>query len=146
MSDEYYRKHFLTGVLLREIESALQYEAGAVRKRTIRILRGLLAKHDCDSRYKDLSLSPSVQGQMGRIAQLYFPLVPIVLSHVSRLNSGQPPYISPMLGAAAAMHRVQEDKGEVCRTDSPLPRSLPGSECNADKISYIIIELLWYHR
>ncbi|CAI7991444.1 Dedicator of cytokinesis protein 11, partial [Geodia barretti] len=119
VSDEYYRKHFLMGVLLREVESALQYEAGPVRKRTIRILRDLLAKHDCDSRYKD-------PGQMRRIAQLCFPLVPIVLSHVSRLNSGQPPYISPMLGAAAAMHRVQEDKSEVCHTDS-LPPSLPGS-------------------
>ena len=53
VSDEYYRKHFLMGVLLREVESALQYEAGPVRKRTIRILRDLLAKHDCDSRYKD---------------------------------------------------------------------------------------------
>ena len=51
VSDEYYRRHFLAGVLLREVESALQYEAGGARKRTIRILRDLLAKHDCDSRY-----------------------------------------------------------------------------------------------
>ena len=90
-----------------------------------------------DPHLYQVSLSPSVQGQMRRIAQLCFPLVPIVLSHVSRLNSGQPPYISPMLGAAAAMHRVQEDKSEVCHTDS-LPPSLPGSEsilCNTDKLS-----------
>ena len=53
VSDEFCRKHFLLGVLLREVESALQYEAGIVRKRTIRVLRDLLAKHDSDSRYKD---------------------------------------------------------------------------------------------
>ena len=60
MSDGYYRKHFLLGVLLREVESALQYEAGIVRKRTIRILRDLLAKHDSDSRYKDTVSGASV--------------------------------------------------------------------------------------
>ena len=41
------------GVLLRELESALQYEAGVVRKKTVRVLRDLLAKHDSDSRYRD---------------------------------------------------------------------------------------------
>ena len=72
---------------------------------------------------------------MTRMAQLYFPLIPIVLAHVSRLNSGRAPYISPMLGAAS-----MRDGGEKCdglgtrvprspsATDS-LPRSLPGSEC-----------------
>ena len=53
VSDDFYRKHFLLGVLLREVESALQYEAGIVRRKTIRILRDLLAKHDSDSRYRD---------------------------------------------------------------------------------------------
>ena len=66
------------------------------------------------------------QGQMARIAQLYFPLVPIVLGHVNRLCSGHAPYISPMLGAAS-VHPPLEVKGDVCHTDS-LPRSLPGSE------------------
>ena len=46
---------------------------------------------------------------MTRIAQLYFPLIPIVLAHVSRLNSGRAPYISPMLGAAS-----MRDGGEKC--------------------------------
>ena len=46
---------------------------------------------------------------MTRMAQLYFPLIPIVLAHVSRLNSGRAPYISPMLGAAS-----MRDGGEKC--------------------------------
>ena len=66
---------------------------------------------------------------MARIAQLYFPLVTIALAHVSRLNSGHAPYISPMLGAAASMHPQEEGKTDAYHTDS-LPRSLPGSESN----------------
>ena len=138
VSDEFYRRHFLVGVLLREMEAALQYEVGSIRRRTIRILRDLLAKHDNDSRYREKvgdSIPPCFgsnvcgmepQGQMARIAQLYFPLVPIVLGHVNRLCSGHAPYISPMLGAAS-VHPPLEVKGDVCHTDS-LPRSLPGSE------------------
>lgn len=57
VSDDFYRKHFLLGVLLREVESCLQYEAGIIRRKTIRILRDLLAKHDSDTRYKDTVLT-----------------------------------------------------------------------------------------
>ena len=89
---------------------------------------------------------------MTRIAQLYFPLIPIVLVHVSRLNSGRAPDISPMLGGDGLGTRVchapyispmlgaasMRDGGEKCdglgtrvpRSPSAkdsLARSLPGS-------------------
>ena len=75
------------------------------------------------------------QGQMTRIAQLYFPVVPIVLAHVNRLNSGHASYISPMLGAASMHPAHGGTKNDTlgrhlqpspCPTDS-LPHSLPGS-------------------
>ena len=71
---------------------------------------------------------------MKRIAQIYFPLIPIVLAHVSRLNSGHAPYISPMLGAASMQGGGEKNNSLGSRipsspsaTDS-LPRSFPGSE------------------
>ncbi|KAL5475482.1 hypothetical protein EMCRGX_G025301 [Ephydatia muelleri] len=70
LSDDFCKKHFMIGVLLRELESALQYETYPIRRKTIKILRNLLAKHDSDKRYSD-------PGMKTRIANLYFPLVPM---------------------------------------------------------------------
>lgn len=72
LSDDFCRKHFLIGILLREVkfghfsiiilhvlycffkvECSLEYDAGSVRRKTLEILRNLIAKHDCDSRYAD---------------------------------------------------------------------------------------------
>lgn len=82
-----------------------------------------------------------MQEQMKRIAQIYFPLIPIVLAHVGRLNSGHAPYISPMLGAASMQGGGEKINSLGTRipsspsaTDS-LPRSLPGSE---------LIKFDWY--
>ena len=35
------------------MESSLEYEVGAVRRKTVKVLRDLLAKHDCDPRYNE---------------------------------------------------------------------------------------------
>ena len=75
LSDDFCRKHFLVGILLREVkkkrsiyillfqilitlctfkvECSLDFDAGSVRRKTLEILRNLIAKHDCDSRYAD---------------------------------------------------------------------------------------------
>ena len=53
LSDDFCRKHFLVGILLREVECSLDYDAGSVRRKTFEILRNLIAKHDCDSRYAE---------------------------------------------------------------------------------------------
>ena len=61
------------------------------------------------------------QAQKARIALLYFPLVPLVLTHVDRLNTGCTPYISPMLNATS-MAYFSSPRGQ-----SVEPPSLPGS-------------------
>ncbi len=44
------------------MESSLQYEAGPVRRDSFKILRNLMAKHDCDSRYTDTVSEPGNTG------------------------------------------------------------------------------------
>ena len=36
-----------------KVECSLEFDAGSVRRKTLEILRNLIAKHDCDSRYAD---------------------------------------------------------------------------------------------
>ena len=57
LTTEYRKKHFLSGLLLEELKSALN-EIKDVRKVAITTLRNQLAKHALDDRYtKDVSLS-----------------------------------------------------------------------------------------
>ncbi len=175
--------------MIPQVESSLQYEAGPVRKNSFKILRNLLAKHDCDPRYTDpvsqyssahhlyfiaaisaclvpyligffadSACSPSacltmhhcrfqsfviafwhvvftnntptlcfVQGQKARIASLYFPLIPLVMSHVSRLDTGSPCYVSPMLNAASMAFYDQAHTPLSKTFDHPTPSSATGS-------------------
>jgi hypothetical protein len=50
LSEEYQKNHFLTGLLLTEVKSALN-EVQDIRKFAIKTLRNLLAKHAFDDRY-----------------------------------------------------------------------------------------------
>ena len=50
LTEEYCQNHFLTGLLLREVGTALQ-DVTEVRQNGIRVLRNLLAKHSFDDRY-----------------------------------------------------------------------------------------------
>ena len=58
LTTEYRKKHFLSGLLLQEVRSALN-EIGEVRKVAIRTLRNQLAKHAFDDRYqKEVGVCP----------------------------------------------------------------------------------------
>lgn len=50
LSEEFQRNHYLVGLLLFEVKSALN-EIQDVRRCAIRVLRNLLAKHSLDDRY-----------------------------------------------------------------------------------------------
>ena len=51
LNDAFCSSHFLVGILLKEVSSAL-YEPKVVRKYAIRVLRNLLVKHEFDDRYQ----------------------------------------------------------------------------------------------
>uniref|UniRef100_A0A8D0G5U2 Dedicator of cytokinesis 11 n=1 Tax=Sphenodon punctatus TaxID=8508 RepID=A0A8D0G5U2_SPHPU len=77
LTDEYCRHHFLVGLLLREMAIALQ-DNYDIRYTAITILKTLLIKHAFDNRYQH-------KNQQAKIAQLYLPLVGVLLENIQRL-------------------------------------------------------------
>uniref|UniRef100_A0A3P8YJA4 Dedicator of cytokinesis 10 n=1 Tax=Esox lucius TaxID=8010 RepID=A0A3P8YJA4_ESOLU len=73
LTGEFCRKHFLTGLLLRELGLALQDEQD-LRHLALACLKNLMAKHSLDSRYE----------KQARIASLYLPLYGLILDNMPR--------------------------------------------------------------
>ncbi|XP_057350410.1 dedicator of cytokinesis protein 9 isoform X6 [Manis pentadactyla] len=78
LTDEFCRNHFLVGLLLREVGTALQ-EFREVRLIAISVLKNLLIKHSFDDRYASRS-------HQARIATLYLPLFGLLIENVQRIN------------------------------------------------------------
>ncbi|XP_055964397.1 dedicator of cytokinesis protein 9 isoform X6 [Sorex fumeus] len=78
LTDEFCRNHFLVGLLLREVGTALR-EMREVRLIAIGVLKGLLIKHSFDDRYGSRS-------HQARIATLYLPLFGLLTENVQRVN------------------------------------------------------------
>ncbi|GAB1299191.1 Dedicator of cytokinesis protein 9 [Apodemus speciosus] len=78
LTDEFCRNHFLVGLLLREVGTALQ-EFREVRVIAISMLKSLLIKHSFDDRY-------SSRSHQARIATLYLPLFGLLIENVQRIN------------------------------------------------------------
>ncbi|KAG7471086.1 hypothetical protein MATL_G00120630 [Megalops atlanticus] len=76
LTGEFCRKHFLTGLLLRELGLALQDEQD-LRHLALASLKNLMAKHSLDSRYAH-------RDKLARIASLYLPLYGLILDNMPR--------------------------------------------------------------
>ncbi|NWS40609.1 DOC11 protein, partial [Probosciger aterrimus] len=79
LTDEYCRHHFLVGMLLREASVALQ-DNYDIRYTAISVLKNLLIKHAFDNRYQH-------KNQQAKIAQLYLPLLGLLLENLQRVAS-----------------------------------------------------------
>ncbi|XP_055976893.1 dedicator of cytokinesis protein 10 isoform X8 [Sorex fumeus] len=77
VTNEFCRKHFLIGILLREVGFALQ-EDQDIRHLALAVLKNLMAKHSFDDRYRE----PAKQAQ---IASLYMPLYGMLLDNMPRI-------------------------------------------------------------
>ncbi|XP_029471532.1 dedicator of cytokinesis protein 10 isoform X2 [Rhinatrema bivittatum] len=77
LTNEFCRKHFLVGLLLREIGFALQ-EDQDIRHMALAVLKNLMAKHLFDDRYVD-------QQKQAQIATLYLPLYGMLLDNLPRI-------------------------------------------------------------
>ncbi|KAJ8796453.1 hypothetical protein J1605_017923 [Eschrichtius robustus] len=77
VTNEFCRKHFLIGILLREVGFALQ-EDQDIRHLALAVLKNLMAKHSFDDRYRE----PKKQAQ---IASLYMPLYGMLLDNMPRI-------------------------------------------------------------
>lgn len=82
LSVPFRQQHFLSGLLLSELSLILDPDGEGVfflHKKTISAVHSLLCSHDADPRYKD----PQVRAH---IAQLYLPLIPIVMETLHQLH------------------------------------------------------------
>ncbi|XP_050819928.1 dedicator of cytokinesis protein 10 isoform X9 [Gopherus flavomarginatus] len=77
LTNEFCHKHFLIGLLLREVGYALQ-EDQDIRHLALAVLKNLMAKHSFDDRYAD-------QGKQAQIANLYMPLYGMLLDNLPRI-------------------------------------------------------------
>ncbi|XP_075426230.1 dedicator of cytokinesis protein 10 isoform X4 [Ascaphus truei] len=77
LTDDFCRKHFLIGILIREIGFALQ-EDQDIRHVALAALRNLMSKHSMDARYAE-------KGKQAQIALLYLPLYGLLLDNMPRI-------------------------------------------------------------
>ncbi|KAM4772704.1 dedicator of cytokinesis protein 10-like isoform 2-T2 [Rhinophrynus dorsalis] len=77
LTDDFCRKHFLIGILLREVGFALQ-EDQDIRHLALAALRNLMSKHSFDDRYVD-------KEKQSQIAILYLPLYGLLLDNLPRI-------------------------------------------------------------
>ncbi|XP_030195007.1 dedicator of cytokinesis protein 11 isoform X1 [Gadus morhua] len=82
LTEDYCRNHFLVGLLLREVASALQQQHSAeVRQVAVATLKNLLVKHAADDRYT------IYKNQQARICLLYLPLVELLYQNLKQLSA-----------------------------------------------------------
>ncbi|XP_069069591.1 dedicator of cytokinesis protein 10 isoform X2 [Pleurodeles waltl] len=74
LTNEFCRKHFLIGLLLREVALAMQQDQD-VRHIALAVLRNIMAKHSFDDRYAD-------KDRQSQIATLYLPLYGMLLDNM----------------------------------------------------------------
>ncbi|XP_023821592.1 dedicator of cytokinesis protein 11 isoform X2 [Oryzias latipes] len=97
LTEEYCRNHFLVGLLLREVNEALQQGAD-VRQLAVSVLKNLLIKHAMDDRYT------AFKNQQARICLLYLPLCELLYQNLQQLSA--PPQSS---SSGLALNSSRED-------------------------------------
>uniref|UniRef100_A0A8C8DYK1 Dedicator of cytokinesis 6 n=1 Tax=Oryzias sinensis TaxID=183150 RepID=A0A8C8DYK1_9TELE len=121
LSFPFRQQHFLSGLLLTELSLILDLEGEGWVLGAISAIHSLLCSHDADPRYKD----PQVKAH---IAQLYLPLIPIVLESLHQLHDF---YSSPAWARHAHVDNTDPDSNSTISQSvamaiagSPLPHSL----------------------
>uniref|UniRef100_A0A672MKY1 Dedicator of cytokinesis 6 n=1 Tax=Sinocyclocheilus grahami TaxID=75366 RepID=A0A672MKY1_SINGR len=142
LSVPFRQQHFLSGLLLAELSLILEPDGEGVfflHKKAISALHSLLCSHDADPRYTD----PQVRSH---IAQLYLPLIPIVMETLAQLHDFTDTSPQRVRHASALVDDSDPDNGTISQSvamviaGSPLPHSkanpftLPsvvGRQCSA---------------
>uniref|UniRef100_A0A8C1B5X9 Dedicator of cytokinesis 6 n=1 Tax=Cyprinus carpio carpio TaxID=630221 RepID=A0A8C1B5X9_CYPCA len=137
LSVPFRQQHFLSGLLLAELSLIL--DMFFLHKKAISALHSLLCSHDADPRYTD----PQVRSH---IAQLYLPLIPIVMETLPQLHDFTDTSPQRVRHASALVDDSDPDNGTISQSvamaiaGSPLPHSkahpftLPsvaGRQCSA---------------
>ncbi|XP_041719147.2 dedicator of cytokinesis protein 7 isoform X2 [Coregonus clupeaformis] len=157
LSVPFRQQHFLSGLLLTELSLILEPDGEGVfflHKKAISAVHSLMCSHDADPRYTD----PQVRAH---IAQLYLPLIPIVMDTLPQLHDFTD--TSPTRGrhASAMQDDGDPDNGTISQSvamaiaGSPLPHAkapnftmptVTGRQCSslsAECSRTLLVSFLW---
>ena len=101
------KQHYLVGLLLCEVSSALHSPKAEVRLHAISLIRTVLSRHDHDPRYKDKRQQEVVYG-------LYFPLLSVILRYMpiyAAFDHGDPRQQRPSASPQADAVELSEEEG-----------------------------------
>uniref|UniRef100_A0A8C7HWG8 Dedicator of cytokinesis 6 n=1 Tax=Oncorhynchus kisutch TaxID=8019 RepID=A0A8C7HWG8_ONCKI len=150
LSVPFRQQHFLSGLLLTELSLIL--EVFFLHKKAISAVHSLMCSHDADPRYTD----PQVRAH---IAQLYLPLIPIVMDTLPQLHdfTGEEDTVARGRHAPAMQDDGDPDNGTISQSvamaiaGSPLPNvgvnlSQAGRQCSslsAECSRTLLVSFLW---
>ncbi|XP_053348145.1 dedicator of cytokinesis protein 7-like isoform X8 [Clarias gariepinus] len=136
LSVPFRQQHFLSGLLLSELALILEPDGEGsmffLHKKAISAVHSLLCSHDTDPRYTD----PQVRAH---IAQLYLPLVPIVMETLSQLHDFSDP--SPQR-ARHASSVFEDPDPENSTISSSVAMAIAGSPLPYSKVSAFTLSAL----
>ncbi|XP_030646757.1 dedicator of cytokinesis protein 7 [Chanos chanos] len=125
LSVPFRQQHFLSGLLLSELSLILEPDGEGVfflHKKAICSLHSLLCSHDSDPRYTDAQVR-------SHIAQLYLPLIPVVMEALPQLHDFTDTSPPRVRHASALADDADPDNGTINQSvamaiaGSPLPHS-----------------------
>uniref|UniRef100_A0A8C8FPK9 Dedicator of cytokinesis 6 n=1 Tax=Oncorhynchus tshawytscha TaxID=74940 RepID=A0A8C8FPK9_ONCTS len=156
LSVPFRQQHFLSGLLLTELSLILEPDGEGVfflHKKAISAVHSLMCSHDADPRYTD----PQVRAH---IAQLYLPLIPIVMDSLPQLHDFTDASQARGRHAPAMQDDGDPDNGTISQSvamaiaGSPLPHAkapnftMPtaGRQCSslsAECSRTLLVSFLW---
>uniref|UniRef100_A0A673WXC0 Dedicator of cytokinesis 6 n=1 Tax=Salmo trutta TaxID=8032 RepID=A0A673WXC0_SALTR len=151
LSVPFRQQHFLSGLLLTELSLIMEPDGEGVfflHKKAISAVHSLMCSHDADPRYTD----PQVRTH---IAQLYLPLIPIVMDTLPQLHDFTDTSAARGRHAPAMQDDGDPDNGTISQSvamaiaGSPLPRSSlsqAGRQCSslsAECSRTLLVSFLW---
>ncbi|XP_010898348.2 dedicator of cytokinesis protein 7 isoform X3 [Esox lucius] len=125
LSVPFRQQHFLSGLLLTELSLILEPDGEGVfflHKKAISAVHSLMCSHDADPRYTD----PQVRAH---VAQLYLPLIPIIMDTLPQLHDFTDTSPSRGRHAASVPDDGDPDNGTINQSvamaiaGSPLPHA-----------------------
>ncbi|KAL2079535.1 hypothetical protein ACEWY4_025279 [Coilia grayii] len=121
LSPEFKQQHFLTGLLLTELDAALEmeHEGGKVQRKAINATYSLLCAHDLDQR----CARPEVRA---KIAALYLPLVGIIIDSINSLDFT----VSDTRGGKGKGGGPDEDPDSVNPINQTIAMAIAGNPFN----------------
>ncbi|KAI5607035.1 dedicator of cytokinesis protein 7 isoform X9, partial [Silurus asotus] len=129
LSVPFRQQHFLSGLLLCELALILEPDGEGsmffLHKKAISSLHSLLCSHDSDPRYTD----PQVRAH---IAQLYLPLIPVVMESLSQLYDFTDPSPQRVRHASAVLDDGDPENSTI---SSSLAMAIAGSPIPYSKVS-----------